>query len=255
MLSKSVLILVPQVSVDAPTSGLVSNRFVVVVSAIFYPYAAICQDSLLSAIAVQVSLLSAIASHVSDVSVIGVQVSELSEIASQVSAVSDSGTHFRLPAIVMDDWQVKLMALVCVRVLLTVMADWAAISADARKTTLVATVIVAKSSIRIWTSGTLTPLTDMVLVSTEANAPMATRLAAKLALDVAAKVEDATAYRTAFADMTLALDAVACATATLCAAAVALLDAETENEAVLTTVAETVSVLEAETENAPMQTR
>ena len=32
--SKSVLILVPQVSVLAPTSGLVSNRFVVVVSAI-----------------------------------------------------------------------------------------------------------------------------------------------------------------------------------------------------------------------------
>ena len=35
--------------------------------------------------------------------------------------------------------------------------------------------------------------TDMVLVSTEANAPMATRLAAKLALDVATKVEAATA--------------------------------------------------------------
>jgi hypothetical protein len=155
----------------------------------------------------------------------------------------------------MDDWQVKLMALVCVRVLLTVMADWAAISADARKTTLVATVMVAKSSIRIWTSGTLTPLTDIVLVSTEANAPMATRLAAKLALDVAAKVDAPTAYRTAFADMTLALDTVACATATLCAATVALLDAETENDAVLTTVAETVSVLALETENAPVQTR
>jgi hypothetical protein len=49
----------------------------------------------------------------------------------------------------MDDWQVKLMALVCVRVLLTVISDWAAISTVARKTTLVATVIVAKSSIRI----------------------------------------------------------------------------------------------------------
>jgi hypothetical protein len=33
-LSKSVLILLPQVSVEAPTSGLVSNRFVVVESAI-----------------------------------------------------------------------------------------------------------------------------------------------------------------------------------------------------------------------------
>jgi hypothetical protein len=30
------LTFVPQVSVDAPTSGLVSNRFVVVVSAIFH---------------------------------------------------------------------------------------------------------------------------------------------------------------------------------------------------------------------------
>ena len=53
--------------------------------------------------------MSSIAAHVSDVSVIGVQVSALSEIASQVSAVSLSATHFRLPAIVMDDWQVKLI--------------------------------------------------------------------------------------------------------------------------------------------------
>jgi hypothetical protein len=36
MVSKSLLILVPHVSVDAPTSGLVNNKFVVVVSAIFY---------------------------------------------------------------------------------------------------------------------------------------------------------------------------------------------------------------------------
>jgi len=55
--------------------------------------------------------------------------------------------------------------------------------------------------------------------------------------------------------MELALEAVADALATLCAAAVALLDAETEKDAVLTTLAETVSVLEAETENAPLQTR
>ena len=82
-------------------------------------------------------------------SVIGVQVSELSEIAFQVSAVSDSATHFRLPAIVMDDWQVKSIALVCVRVALTVMPDSAAISTDWLTITLVPTVIVAKSSIRI----------------------------------------------------------------------------------------------------------
>jgi hypothetical protein len=36
MASKSALIFVPQESVDAPTSGLVNNKFVVVVSAIFY---------------------------------------------------------------------------------------------------------------------------------------------------------------------------------------------------------------------------
>jgi hypothetical protein len=96
---------------------------VVVVSAIFHPYAAICQDSLLSAIGDQLSLLSLIAVHVSDVSVIGVHVSALSEIAFQVSAVSDSGTHFRLPAIVMDDWQVKLMAALLLLFVLTVMAD------------------------------------------------------------------------------------------------------------------------------------
>jgi hypothetical protein len=84
---------------------------------------------------------------------------------------------------------------------------------------------------------------------------MATLVAAKLALELAAKVDAPMAYRTAFAAMALVLEAVACATATLCAAAVELLDAETENEAVLTTVAETVSVLKAETENAPLQTR
>ena len=55
--------------------------------------------------------------------------------------------------------------------------------------------------------------------------------------------------------MVLALVAVAEALATLCAAADVVLDAETEKDAVLTTLAETVSVLEAETENAPLQTR
>ena len=55
--------------------------------------------------------------------------------------------------------------------------------------------------------------------------------------------------------MVLALVAVAEAMAMRCAAADALLDAETANEAVLTTLAETVSVLALETENAPMQTR
>ena len=55
--------------------------------------------------------------------------------------------------------------------------------------------------------------------------------------------------------MELALEAVADASVTLCAAADALLDAETENEAVLTTLALTVSVLALETENAPVQTR
>ena len=55
--------------------------------------------------------------------------------------------------------------------------------------------------------------------------------------------------------MLLVLDIVAEASAPICAAAAAPLDAETENDAVLTTLAETVSELEAETENAPMQTR
>jgi hypothetical protein len=49
----------------------------------------------------------------------------------------------------MDDWQVKLIAALLLLFVLTVMPDVAAISTDARKTTLVATVITAKSSIRI----------------------------------------------------------------------------------------------------------
>ena len=76
-----------------------------------------------------------------------------------------------------------------------------------------------------------------------------------LALELATKVDAPMVYRTAFAAIVLALDAVAAASATLCAAAVALLDAETENEASLTTLAETVSSLEADAENAPIQTR
>jgi hypothetical protein len=55
--------------------------------------------------------------------------------------------------------------------------------------------------------------------------------------------------------MLLALEAVAAATATLCAATDALLDAATANDAVLTTLAATAAVLDAETENAPMQMR
>jgi hypothetical protein len=55
--------------------------------------------------------------------------------------------------------------------------------------------------------------------------------------------------------MELALEAVAAPMAMRCAAAAALLDAETENDAVLTTLALTVSVLVPDAENAPMQTR
>jgi hypothetical protein len=97
--------------------------------------------------------------------------------------------------------------------------------------------------------------TDMVLSSTDVNAPMATLVAARLALELAANVAAATVKRKALIDMALVLVAAADALATRCAAVDALLDAETENDAVLTTLAETVSVLEAETENAPLQTR
>jgi nitric oxide reductase large subunit len=49
----------------------------------------------------------------------------------------------------MDDWQVKLMAKLCLLVALMLTLDVAAITTDPRKTTLVATVITPKSSIRI----------------------------------------------------------------------------------------------------------
>jgi hypothetical protein len=55
--------------------------------------------------------------------------------------------------------------------------------------------------------------------------------------------------------MVLALEAVAAPMAMRCAAAVAVLEAETENDAVLTTLALTVSVLVPDVENAPMQMR
>jgi hypothetical protein len=45
----------------------------------------------------------------------------------------------------MDDWQVKLIAALCRLVALMLTLDVAAISTEPRKTTLVATVMVAKS--------------------------------------------------------------------------------------------------------------
>lgn len=79
--SRSVLTFVPQVSVLAPTSGLVNSRLVVVVSAIFSSYQTGIQVSELSAIAVQVSAVSLIAVYVSAVLPIEVQVSAVSLIA------------------------------------------------------------------------------------------------------------------------------------------------------------------------------
>jgi hypothetical protein len=92
-LSKSVLIFVPHVSVLAPTSGLVNKRLVVVVSAIFYPYAACCHDVELSAISVQVSVVSDSGVHVSAVSDTGDHVSGVSDWAVQVSDVSGTAPH------------------------------------------------------------------------------------------------------------------------------------------------------------------
>jgi hypothetical protein len=45
----------------------------------------------------------------------------------------------------MDDWQVKLIGVLCLLWPLMLMADWAAITTDPRSTTLVATVITPKS--------------------------------------------------------------------------------------------------------------
>ena len=73
MVSMSVLIFVPHVSVLAPTSGLVKSMLVVVVSAMIYSYAIACQ----------VSALSEIAVHDFEVSDPGVQLSDVSEIADQ----------------------------------------------------------------------------------------------------------------------------------------------------------------------------
>lgn len=68
-LSKFVLILVPQVSSDAPTSGLVNPKVVVVVSAILSrPYAANVQVSAVFETGVHASLVSDCAAHVSAVS-------------------------------------------------------------------------------------------------------------------------------------------------------------------------------------------
>jgi hypothetical protein len=63
------------------------------------------------------------------------------------------------------------------------------------------------------------------------------------------------AYRTAFAATLEALEAVADATAILCAAADAPLEADTAKDASLIGLADTDTVLAAETENAPMQMR
>jgi hypothetical protein len=55
--------------------------------------------------------------------------------------------------------------------------------------------------------------------------------------------------------MELALETATAALITAWVDMVVLLDAETENDVVLTTLALTAAVLEVETENAPLQTR
>jgi hypothetical protein len=72
---------------------LVNKRLVVVVSAIFYPYAACCHDVELSAISVQVSVVSDSGVHVSAVSDTGDHVSGVSDWAVQVSDVSGTAPH------------------------------------------------------------------------------------------------------------------------------------------------------------------
>lgn len=253
--SKSVLIFVPQVSVDAPTSGLVSNRLVVVESAMFYPYAAICQVSLLSAIGVQLSLLSLTADQVSDVSEIGDQLSLVSLIADHVSDVSDSASHFRRPSTAMADCADITSANDCRRVAATDMEDAAVITTDWLTITEVLTVITPKSSINIWISGTRTAFTAIVLASTAVALAIATRRAAADAPEADAAVAAPMAYRTPDTATLLALEAVADATATLVADTDVPLEAATVNDADLTTLAAADAVLAAETENAPRQMR
>jgi len=91
--SRSVLIFVPQVSVLAPTSGFVRSRFVVVVSAMMYLYAATCHVVALSEISAQVSLVSDTGVQLSDVSAMAVHVSDVSAIALHDSEVSGIAPH------------------------------------------------------------------------------------------------------------------------------------------------------------------
>lgn len=160
---------------------------------------------------VQFELVSATALHVSSVSLIGVHVSDVSAIAFHDSGVSGSTIHFTFPSIVIDESATNTIAPGCTLTASIATDDSASISTAWLTTTLVLTVSVPKSSIRIWIKGTRTASTVMALVAAIVTAPTAYLVADTLTAESAAIFVTAITYLSADTDM--ALDAATAADA------------------------------------------
>jgi len=132
---------------------------------------------------VQFELVSATALHVSSVLLIGIHVSDVSAIAFHDSGVSGSTIHFTFPSIDMLDTPATTIVSNCTLTASIETNDSASINTAWLTITLVLTVIVPKSSIRISIIGTRTELTVMALVAAMVDAPIAILVADTLALD------------------------------------------------------------------------
>ena len=101
MESKLVLILVPHVSSDAPTSGFVKLYVVVVVSAMSISYAAFCQVLLVADASDHVSDVGETTDQSSAACDASCHVSSVFATSVHVSAVPAIGSHFSMPLAVM----------------------------------------------------------------------------------------------------------------------------------------------------------
>lgn len=242
-LSKSVLIFVPQVSWDAPTSGFTSPKFVVVVSAMFCPHAARVQVLLDGFSVVQFSLCAACGDQSAPSVACGDHASDVAPCAVQSSACGVVPSHFKMA---LADTIAETLAVALVkktRTTFAVAALWAealALSSYTASARAVAALVAVVAALGCWMR-CAAPVAALVAVVVALGCWMrcAAPVAALVAVAAAAALISVTTAPVA------ALAALALAAASLtrrAAAAVALVVADVADTS-LTRAAATVTAL------------
>lgn len=249
-LSKSVLIFVPHVSSDAPTSGFVKPYAVVVVSAMSFSYAASAQVSLEADAGVQSVDVGDTAAQLSGVLPASCHVLLFSATGVHVSGVSGSGSHFLRPFATTDAAHTITDAAFCTRlhVALTV-ATQAAVALSSNIATALA-VVDACTAIAAAPSRTFRPDAATDAAANMEAEPICTRSAAAVKLADAAIVADASLTRVADAANVAAAAMVALPSRTRSAAdavvvTVSMIDAAPRTRTDAAAVADVTATMEA----------